>query len=152
MAAACRALNDLVSGQIQIFFGTLSALTPQIKANRIRSITVKTAAQSNALLQTTFHANAGRQDVALTLTLTLTPRQLRDHGPAELRIKTVSDEVVVPTYYNHDTLQDEAAASWYFGWVDGDLWPDVIIETNARVPATFVVRSSDGSIREMPAH
>ena len=96
-------------------------------------------------LQTSYHANAGRHAV----TLTLTRSQAGDHGPAELRIKTSAEEIVVSTSYNHDTLQDEPAGTWHLGWADGDVWPDVIIETNPRVPATFVVRSSDGAIQEM---
>ena len=98
-------------------------------------------------LRTTYHAKAGRHAV----TLTLTRHESRDHGPAELRIKTSAGEAMVSTSYNHDTLQDQPAGTWHLGWVDGDVWPDVIIETNPRDPAAFVVRSSDGVIREMPA-
>lgn len=99
------------------------------------------------VLQTTYYARAGRYAV----TMTLSREQSRDHGPAVLRMVTSAGEVVVSTSYNHDTLQDEPAGTWHLGWVDGDLWPDVIIETNRRDPAKFVVRSSDGVIREMPA-
>ncbi len=99
------------------------------------------------LLQTSYHAHAG----GYAVTMTLSREQARDHGPAKLRMMTSAGEVVVSTSYNHDTLQDEPAGTWHLGWVDGDLWPDVIIETNRRDPAKFVVRSSDGVIREMPA-
>lgn len=83
--------------------------------------------------------------------MTLTRGESRDHGPAELRIKTAAGEVVVSTLYNHDTLQDEPAGTWHRRWADGDRWPDVVIETHPRVPAKFVVCGSDGVIREVPA-
>lgn len=43
------ALNDLLGGQIQIFFGNLPTMIPQIKSKRLRGIAVTTAKRSNAL-------------------------------------------------------------------------------------------------------
>jgi tripartite-type tricarboxylate transporter receptor subunit TctC len=43
------ALNDLLGGQIQVFVGTLSAMIPSIKANRVRGLAVTTAKRANAL-------------------------------------------------------------------------------------------------------
>jgi tripartite-type tricarboxylate transporter receptor subunit TctC len=43
------ALNDLLSGQIQMFFGNLPTMIPQIKANRLRGIAVTTATRSHAV-------------------------------------------------------------------------------------------------------
>ncbi len=43
------ALNDLLGGQIQVFVGTLSAMVPSIKANRVRGIAVTTAKRSPAI-------------------------------------------------------------------------------------------------------
>lgn len=43
------ALNDLIGGQIQVFIGTLSAMIPSIKANRVRGIAVTTAKRSPAI-------------------------------------------------------------------------------------------------------
>ena len=43
------ALNDLLGGQIQVFFGNLPAMIPHIKSKRLRGIAVTTARRSNAL-------------------------------------------------------------------------------------------------------
>jgi len=43
------ALNDLLGGQIQIFFGSLTTMIPQIKSKRLRGIAVTTAKRSNAV-------------------------------------------------------------------------------------------------------
>jgi tripartite-type tricarboxylate transporter receptor subunit TctC len=43
------ALNDLLNGQIQIFFGNLPTMIPHIKSKRLRGIAVTTAKRSNAL-------------------------------------------------------------------------------------------------------
>ncbi len=43
------ALNDLLGGQIQIFFGNLPTMIPQIKSKRLRGIAVTTAKRSNAV-------------------------------------------------------------------------------------------------------
>jgi tripartite-type tricarboxylate transporter receptor subunit TctC len=43
------ALNDLIGGQIQVFVGTLSAMIPSIKANRVRGIAVTAAKRAAAL-------------------------------------------------------------------------------------------------------
>ena len=42
------ALNDLLGGQIQIFFGNLPTMIPQIKSTRLRGIAVTTAKRSDA--------------------------------------------------------------------------------------------------------
>lgn len=99
------------------------------------------------LQATTYHAKAGTYAVSLTLT----PERKRDHGPATLHIKTSTSEITIPTYYNYDTLMDTPAGTWHRSWVDGDLWPDVIVETSRGHPAVFVIRSSDGMIQPLPA-
>ena len=43
------ALNDLLGGQIQLIFGALSVMLPQVKSNRLRGIAVTTAKRSNAV-------------------------------------------------------------------------------------------------------
>lgn len=43
------ALNDLIGGQIQVFIGTLSAMLPSIRANRVRGIAVTTAKRAPAI-------------------------------------------------------------------------------------------------------
>jgi len=43
------ALNDLLGGQIQIFFGNLPTMIPQIKSKRLRGIAVTTAKRSSAV-------------------------------------------------------------------------------------------------------
>ena len=43
------AVNDLLGGQIQIFFGNLPTMIPQIKSGRLRGIAVTTAKRSNVL-------------------------------------------------------------------------------------------------------
>lgn len=43
------ALNDLLGGQIQIFFGSLTTMIPLIKSKRLRGIAVTTAKRSNAV-------------------------------------------------------------------------------------------------------
>ena len=43
------ALNDLLGGQIQLFVGTMTAMIPQVKSNRVRGIAVTTAKRSNAV-------------------------------------------------------------------------------------------------------
>ena len=43
------ALNGLLSGQIQIFFGNLPSIIPQIKSKRLRGVAVTTAKRSNAV-------------------------------------------------------------------------------------------------------
>ena len=98
-------------------------------------------------LQTTYQANAGNHEVAMTLVRT----QSRDQGPATLHIKTKVGDIVALTYYNYDTLMDTPAGTWHLGWVDGDIWPDIIVETSRNNLGVFVVRSSDGMVREMPA-
>lgn len=40
-------LNDLLGGQIQVIFGTLPGMIPQVKSNRLRGIAVTTAKRSN---------------------------------------------------------------------------------------------------------
>ena len=70
------ALNDLVGGQIQVFFGTLSALTPQIKANRIRAIAVTTAKRSNALPHVPAIAETVAGYEAVTWSAVLGPKAL----------------------------------------------------------------------------
>ena len=46
---ASPALNDLLGGQIQIFFGNLPTMIPQFKLKRLRGIAVTTAKRSNAV-------------------------------------------------------------------------------------------------------
>jgi len=43
------ALNDLLGGQIQIIFGGMPPMIPQVKLNRLRGIAVTTAKRSNAV-------------------------------------------------------------------------------------------------------
>lgn len=43
------ALNDLLGGQIQLMFGAMPAMVPQIKSNRLRGIAVTTVKRNNAL-------------------------------------------------------------------------------------------------------
>ncbi len=43
------ALNDLIGGQIQVFIGTLSAMLPSVRANRVRGIAVTTAKRAPAI-------------------------------------------------------------------------------------------------------
>ena len=43
------ALNDLLGGQIQVIFGNLSGVLPQVKSNRVRVIAMTTAKRSSAL-------------------------------------------------------------------------------------------------------
>jgi tripartite-type tricarboxylate transporter receptor subunit TctC len=43
------ALNDLLGGQIQIFFGNLPTMIRHIKSKRLRGIAVTTAKRSNAV-------------------------------------------------------------------------------------------------------
>ena len=43
------ALNDLMGGQIQLMFGAMPALVPQVKANRLRGIAVSTAKRNAAV-------------------------------------------------------------------------------------------------------
>ncbi len=43
------ALNDLLGGQIQVIFGNLSNVIPQVKSNRVRVIAMTTAKRSSAL-------------------------------------------------------------------------------------------------------
>jgi tripartite-type tricarboxylate transporter receptor subunit TctC len=44
-----QSISDLLSGQIQLIFGTLPLVIPQVKANRLRGIAVTAAKRSNAL-------------------------------------------------------------------------------------------------------
>jgi tripartite-type tricarboxylate transporter receptor subunit TctC len=43
------ALNDLMGGQIQMMFGAMPALAPQVKANRLRGIGVSTVKRNSAM-------------------------------------------------------------------------------------------------------
>ncbi len=43
------ALNDLLGGQIQLIFGALPLMIPQVKSNRLRGIAVTAAKRSNAV-------------------------------------------------------------------------------------------------------
>lgn len=43
------ALNDLLGGQIQLIFGGMLQMIPQVKSNRVRGIAVTTARRSNAV-------------------------------------------------------------------------------------------------------
>ena len=43
------ALNELLGGQIQLIFGGVNQMIPQIKSNRVRGIAVTTAKRSNAV-------------------------------------------------------------------------------------------------------
>ena len=43
------ALNDLLGGQIQLIFGGMPPMIPQVKSNRVRGIAVTTAKRSNAV-------------------------------------------------------------------------------------------------------
>jgi tripartite-type tricarboxylate transporter receptor subunit TctC len=43
------ALNDLLGGQIQVIFGGMPPMIPQVKANRLRGIAVTTVKRSNAV-------------------------------------------------------------------------------------------------------
>ena len=76
------ALNDLLSGQIQIFFGSLPAMIPDIKSKRLRGIAVTTARRSNALpeIPTIGETVVGYEAVA---------------GPAVLGPKGMPKDVVV---------------------------------------------------------
>jgi tripartite-type tricarboxylate transporter receptor subunit TctC len=59
-------VNDLRGGQIQIFFGNLPTMIPQIKSGRLRGIAVTTAKRSNALpeIPTVGETVAGYESVA----------------------------------------------------------------------------------------
>ena len=91
------------------------------------------------------HTRAG----SYAVTLTLTPQARRDHGPAELTVATTAQTVVIPTHYNYDTLMNQPAGTWHWGWVDNDLWPDVVIQTNDTPDNTFAVLSSNGHVRQI---
>ena len=43
------ALNDLIGGQIQLMFGAMPAMAPQVKANRLRGIAVSTQKRNSAM-------------------------------------------------------------------------------------------------------
>ncbi len=43
------ALNDLLGGQIQLMFGSMPAMVPQLKTNRLRGIGVTTTTRNNAV-------------------------------------------------------------------------------------------------------
>lgn len=43
------ALNDLMGGQIQLMFGAMPAMAPQVKANRLRGIAVSTQKRNSAM-------------------------------------------------------------------------------------------------------
>jgi len=43
------AMNDLLGGQIQLMFGAMPAMVPQVKTNRLRGIGVTTTARNNAV-------------------------------------------------------------------------------------------------------
>ena len=43
------ALNELLGGQIQLIFGGMPQMIPQVKSNRVRGIAVTTAKRSNAV-------------------------------------------------------------------------------------------------------
>jgi len=43
------ALNDLLGGQIQLMFGSMPAMVPQVKTNRLRGIGVTTITRNNAV-------------------------------------------------------------------------------------------------------
>ena len=60
------ALNDLLGGQIQVFFGNLPAMIPHIKSKRLLGIAVTTAGRSNALpeIPTVGETVAGYEAVA----------------------------------------------------------------------------------------
>lgn len=43
------AMNDLLGGQIQLMFGAMPAMVPQVKTNRLRGIAVTTTTRNNAV-------------------------------------------------------------------------------------------------------
>ena len=90
------ALNDLLSGQIQVFFGTLSAMTAQIKSNHVRALAVTTTRRSRALPQTPTIAESVPGYEAVTWSAILGPKALPDTVIARLnseieRILTLPD-------------------------------------------------------------
>ena len=70
------ALNDLLGGQIQVFIGTLSAMIPSIKANRVRGIVVTTAKRSQALPDIPAAADSVAGYEAVTWAAILGPKAL----------------------------------------------------------------------------
>jgi tripartite-type tricarboxylate transporter receptor subunit TctC len=42
-------MNDLLGGQIQLMFGAMPAMVPQVKTNRLRGIAVTTTTRNNAV-------------------------------------------------------------------------------------------------------
>ena len=60
------ALNDLLGGQIQVFFGNLPMMIPQIKSKRLRGVAVTTGKRSGALpeIPTVGETVAGYEAVA----------------------------------------------------------------------------------------
>ena len=60
------ALNDLLGGQVQVFFGNLPMMIPQIKSKRLRGVAVTTAKRSSALpdIPTVGETVAGYEAVA----------------------------------------------------------------------------------------
>ena len=70
------ALNDLIGGQIQVFIGTLSAMIPSIKAERVRGIAVTTARRAPALPDTPTVAESLPGYEAVTWAAILGPKAL----------------------------------------------------------------------------
>ncbi len=86
------------------------------------------------------------------VTLTLIPAVTGDNGPVQIAVAVDGAPVgAIDSTFSQDTLQDQPAGHWWRAWVDGDLWPDVVIEASAADPRQYVVGSGDGRLYALPA-
>lgn len=88
---------------------------------------------------------------ATTVTITSTRRSGNDNGVATLQIATSTHDMAIDAAFNYDTLMDQPAGHWHYAWLDGDVWPDVMIRVNSPAPQVIGAGSADGMMREVAA-
>lgn len=85
------------------------------------------------------------------VTITSTRRSGNDNGVAIVQIATNTHDLSIDAAFNYDTLMDQPAGHWYYAWVDGDVWPDVLIRVNSPAQQVLVAGSADGMVLEVAA-
>jgi hypothetical protein len=88
--------------------------------------------------ETVYSSNSGEYEVLISL------HPLgNDNGPVEVIVSTEAGVSVIRSMYNYDLFSEQPAGTLARFWMDGDIWPDVIIAPTEPAEIYFV-SSQDG--------
>jgi tripartite-type tricarboxylate transporter receptor subunit TctC len=133
------ALTDLMSGQVQVMFGTMLASVPQIRIGRIRAVAITGPKRSIALPEVPTFAEAGMANYDASswngiLVPTATPRAIIDKLNAEL-VKILRNPRVLDRLVNDGPVPVGNTPEEFAAVIRSEQakWGKVIREANIRI-------------------